>query len=228
MLKYESQIKRALRNIAMERSSYKGYNYVIFCTNYLMEEMENGENKPLVTDAYRMCAKKYDSANKNKPNTKQNVERAIRTFREHSSYEYKKIFKTQDTNTSFLYNIITLVKERDNEMENVFSTLNRISKKDDLYFLLYDNKGFVTQYDVEKTATIMNVHIKSEKDLIEFAANKCHGIKKMYMSSELTPEDFLKYNQKYLAIRFCTREFDISIVEAKNLVESALGEETYE
>lgn len=65
------------------------------------------------------------------------------------------------------------------------------------------------------------INPNDEKDLIRFATN-AHGVLSIIKSSDMTPEDFLKYGQKYLAIRFCTKEFGISIVEAKNLIESVL------
>lgn len=222
MLKYENQIKRVLRKINMANIKYVGYNYTVFCVNNIMEQLDNNDDKPSIIVAYQECANYFP---RNKKNSRQNVEHAVRTFKEHASYEYKKMYNPTnpiETNTVFLYNLVQLVREADTESKSLFEKLARIDKEEDLYFLLTNNRGYVTIHDIEKTAMIMGKIINTDKDLIDFAITKCPGIYDVYSSSELTPEDFLKYNQKYLAIRFCTKEFGISIVEAKNLIESVL------
>lgn len=226
MLKYENKIKNVLKNIGMEIPKYSGYKYTIFCVNNIMEQLDTCSGKPLITVAYSECAKAF--SNSSKSYTKQCIEHAIRTYREcATSRYYEKLYDrgTNQTNTAFFYNIIALIEEYNKETDSVFENLTRIDKDDDLYFLLTDGNGYATSYDIEKAAKIMGKEINpnDEKDLIRFAAN-ANGISSIIKSSDMTPEDFLKYGQKYLAIRFCTKEFGISIVEAKNLIESVLGD----
>lgn len=224
MLKYENKIKSVLKNIGMEIPKYSGYKYTIFCINNIMEQLDTSSDKPLITVAYSECAKAF--SNSSKSYTKQTVEHAIRTYKECAiSREYEKLYDrgTNQTNTVFFYNIIALIEEYNKETDSVFENLKRIDKDDDLYFLLSNGNGYVTSYDIGKTAKIMGKEINpnDEKDLIKFAKD-APGVSDIIKSSDMMPEYFLRYNQKYLAIRFCTKEFGISIVEAKNLIESVL------
>ena len=223
MLKYENKIKSVLKNIGMEIPKYSGYKYTIFCVNNIMEQLDTCSDKPLITVAYLECAKAF--SNPSKSYTKQCIEHAIRTYKECAiSRDYEKLYGrgTNQTNTVFFYNIIALIEEYNKETDSVFENLKRIDKDDDLYFLL--SNGYATSYDIEKAAKIMGKEINHpniEKDLIKFAKN-APGVLDIIKSSDMMPEYFLRYNQKYLAIRFCIREFGISIVEAKNLIESVL------
>lgn len=225
MLKYEEIIKATLKDNKLQAPQYLGYYYLIYCINYIMEQRDICCcDKPSITVAYSECAKVF--SNPEKTYTSHSIERAIRTYKKYTiSHNCEKLYNrdVNQTNTAFIYNIIELIEKYGKETDSVFEKFTRVDKDDDLYFLLTNGNGYATSYDIEKAAKIMGKEINpnDEKDLIRFTAN-AHGVSSIIKSSDMTPEDFLKYGQKYLAIRFCTKEFGISIVEAKNLIESVL------
>ena len=229
MLKYEEIIKATLKDIKLEAPQYLGYRYLVYCINYIMERELDGDYHPLLTAMYSDCAKYYNNTSKRVTGSR--VERNIRFYRCRLFYlmsdDIRKKCTIQDTitNTSFLYGLVDIVREKANNTNTLKNiNLKRVEKDEELYFLLTNGNGFVNAHDIVKTAKILNktdVDEDNRAELIEFAKT-LPGIKYVYSSEDLTPENFLKYGQKYLAIRFCTKEFGISIVEAKNLIESIL------
>ena len=229
MLKYEEIIKATLKDIKLEAPRYLGYHYLVYCINYIMERELDGDYHPLFMPMYADCAKYYN--NTSKSITGSRVERGIRFYRcrllRLVSDDIRKKCSIGDiiTNSSFLYGLVNIVSEKANNTNTLKNNiLKRVEKDEELYFLLTNGNGFVNAHDIVKTAKILNKTDVDEDDkaeLIKFAKT-LPGVKYVYSSENLTPEDFLKYGQKYLAIRFCTKEFGISIVEAKNLIESVL------
>ena len=228
MLKYEEIIKDTLKDIKLEAPQYSGYHYLVYCINYIMEKELDGDYHPALMTMYAECAKYHNNTSKSATGSR--VERAIRFYRCRLLYlmsdDIRKKCAIKDiiTNSSFLYGLANIVSEKVNNMNSLNNILKRVEKDDELYFLLTNENGFVNTSDIVKTAKILNkadVDEDKKAELIKFAKT-LPGVKCVYSSKDLTPEDFLKYGQKYLAIRFCTKEFGISIVEAKNLIESVL------
>lgn len=229
MLKYEKIIKATLKDIKLEAPQYLGYYYLIYCINYIMESELEGDYHPAFMNMYKDCAEYYN--NMSKSVTGSRVERGIRFYRRRllnlMSDDIRKKCTMNDiiTNSSFLYGLVDIVREKANYMNNPKSiNLKRVEKEEELYFLLTNGNGFANAHDIVKTAKILNktdIDEDNKAELIKFAKT-LPGVKYVYSSEDLTPENFLKYGQKYLAIRFCTKEFGISIVEAKNLIESVL------
>ncbi len=229
MLKYEEIIKATLKDAKLEAPQYSGYHYLVYCINYIMEKESDGDYHPALMTMYAECAKYHK--NMSKSVTGSRVERAIRFYRCRLSYlmsddiSKKCTIRDSITNSSFLYGLANIVSEKANNMNALKNNiLERVEKDDELYFLLTNGNGFVNTRDIVKTAKILNktdVDEDKKAELIKFAKT-LPGVKCVYSSKDLAPEDFLKYGQKYLAIRFCTKEFGISIVEAKNLIESIL------
>lgn len=229
MLKYEEIIKTTLKDIKLTVPQYSGYHYIVYCINYIMEKELDGDYHPALMTMYAECAKYYN--NMPKSVTGSRVERAIRFYRCRLLYlmsdDIRKKCTIGDniTNSSFLYGLANIVSEKANNMNTLKNNiLKRVEKNDELYFLLTNGNGFANTHDIVKTAKILNktdVDEDNKADLTKFAKT-LPGVKCVYSSKDLAPEDFLKYGQKYLAIRFCTKEFGIGIVEAKNLIESIL------
>ncbi len=229
MLKYEEIIKATLKDIKLEVPQYLGYHYLVYCINYIMERELDGDYHPAFMNMYADCAKYYNNMSKNVTGAR--VERGIRFYRcrllNLMSDDIRKKCTIEDTitNSSFLYGLVNIVHEKANNTNAIKNNiLKRVEKEEELYFLLTNENGFVNAHDIVKTAKILNktdVDEDNKAELIKFAKT-LPGVKYVYSSEDLTPENFLKYGQKYLAIRFCTKEFGISIVEAKNLIESVL------
>lgn len=228
MLKYEEVIKATMQDNGIEAPQYLGYRYTIYCVNYIMEKMINGESRSLFMPMYTDCAKYYGNTISSR------VERAIRFFRCRMLYLFTDSLKekccVEDTitNTTFLYALAGIATDR---LKNCLHAVDkqyqqRVQKEKEFYFLLTNGNGFVNTYDIIKTAKIMNktdIDENNEEQIIEFAKT-LPGVKYVYSSEDLTPEDFLRYGQKVLAIRFCTHEFDCTIREARDMVDDLIKE----
>lgn len=232
MMRYENIIRDTIKDIGMEAYQYLGYNYTVYCVNYILENMMNGKSHSgQFGEMYAECAEFY--CKDLKPTS---IERSVRFFR-------CKLIGLVDedtrkglsidgmvTNSSFLYGLVAIVTAKlDALSESVKNIPERVEKDKELYFLLTNGNGFVNAYDIAKTAKILNrtnIDENNEEELVEFAKT-LPGVKYVYSSKDLTPEDFLRYGQKVLAIRFCTREFDYTIREAKEMVEDLIKEKRY-
>lgn len=235
-MRYENAIKNVLKEFKLDLPQYLGYNYTIYCVNYIMEKSLAGEQHPAFMTMYKDCAEYYNSIRSSFA-TSSRVERSIRFFRCRLLYLFDDTLKEKCyveetiTNSSFLYGLANIVTEKVQSFSESIkeSFPERVKKNKEMYFLLTNGNGFVNIYDIAKTAKILNrtnIDEDNEEELVEFAKT-LPGVKYVYSSEDLTPEDFLKYGQKVLAIRFCTREFDYTIREAKEMVEDLIKEKKY-
>lgn len=235
--KYEDIIKETMKDNKLEVPQYLGYGYTIYCVNYILERAMAGEENPTIMPMYHQCADYYNMVRSTMAVTASRVERSIRFFRCRMAHLFsdslveKCTINGVITNASFLYGLALAVKERIKDLsESVKKNYpERVEKNKETYFLLTNGNGFVNSYDIIKTAKIMNrinIDENNEEEIIKFAKT-LPGVKYVYSSEDLTPEDFLRYGQKVLAIRFCTREFDYTIREAKEMIEDLIKEKKY-